>query len=119
MTKKAHLFIIASLAIIGCASPCESESGLKELARESVSSKLKAPSTAKFSNETVKPAKDGDGMLVEGNVEAQNSFGAPIQEDYTIVAKCLDGKPIVAWAWMGTNSWGTEHQAMLDSIYAE
>ncbi len=113
--RPAYMLLLA-LSFVRCAGPCENEGSLKELARESVSSQLKAPASAKFSAEQVLPSKDGKGLLVEGVVDAQNEFGAMIREEYTVNVKCNEGQPFVAYAWMGATSWGTEHQAEVDSI---
>lgn len=119
MKVRPAYMLLLSLSFVRCASPCENEGGLKELARESVSSQLKAPASANFSAEQVLPSKDGKGLLVEGVVDAQNAFGAMIREEYTVNVKCNDGEPFVAYAWMGAKSWGTEHQADVDSILAQ
>jgi hypothetical protein len=108
--------LLLALSLVRCAAPCENEGNLKELAQESVKSKLKSPASAQFSEEKVTTAKDGQGLLVEGVVDAQNGFGALMREEYTINFKCKDGQPFVAYAWMGATSWGTEHEAMVDSI---
>ncbi|MBE6912864.1 MAG: hypothetical protein E7473_10100 [Ruminococcaceae bacterium] len=55
------------------------------IAEKEVKSKLKSPSTAEFSayNET-KITNDGDVWVVEGWVDAQNSFGATLRSEYTV-----------------------------------
>jgi hypothetical protein len=116
--RPAYMLLLA-LSFVRCAAPCENEGSLKQLARESVSSQLKAPASAKFSEEEVNPSKDGKGLLVKGVVDAQNGFGAMIREEYMVNVKCNDGQPFVAYAWMGANAWGTEHQAMVDSIRSQ
>jgi hypothetical protein len=46
-----------------------------------VQDKLKAPSTAEFSNESV--SGSGNSWNVSGSVDSQNSFGAKIRSSYT------------------------------------
>ena len=55
-------------------------------AEHAVSEKLKAPSTAVFSkkSETL-ITSDGDTWAVKGWVEAENSFGVPIRNEYTVI----------------------------------
>ena len=57
-----------------------SESGAVVTAREFVSRRLKAPSTAKFSGE--QGIRYGDAWLVRGFVDSQNSFGVMIRARY-------------------------------------
>ncbi|MBQ6847031.1 MAG: hypothetical protein IJO61_07865 [Oscillospiraceae bacterium] len=61
------------------------------IAEKEVESKLKSPATAKFSsyNET-KITNEGDAWVVEGWVDAQNSFGATLRSEY-IVRIVFDG----------------------------
>jgi hypothetical protein len=134
----AYMLLLA-LSFVRCAAPCENEGSLKELARESVSSQLKAPASAKFSAEQVIPTKDGNGVFVNGVVDAQNQFGAMIRENYMVKFKCNDGQPFVAYAslnppyvdegWIEAkdsenrialyDTWGTEHKALMDSLDAQ
>jgi hypothetical protein len=138
LIRPAYMLLLA-LSFVRCAAPCENEGSLKELARESVSSQLKAPASAKFSEEEVNPSKDGKGLLVEGVVDAQNQFGAMIREVYLVRVKCNDGQPFVAYAmlyppyvdegWIEAknsvnrialyDTWGTEHKALMDSLDAQ
>lgn len=53
------------------------------LAEKAVKEKLKAPSTATFSNIQVVNAEYGY-CLVKGSVDAQNSFGAKINNNFTV-----------------------------------
>lgn len=116
MTIRPAYMLLLAMSLVRCAGPCENEGSLKELARESVSSKLKAPASAQFSAEKVLPSKDGKGLLVEGAVDAENAFGAMLREEYTVHVKCKDGQPFIAYAWMGNTFWGSEHEAEVDSI---
>lgn len=53
----------------------------KVACRGMVQDKLKAPSTADFSNESV--ARSGAGWNVAGTVDSQNSFGAKVRSSYS------------------------------------
>ena len=58
---------------------------IKQIARETVQNKLKAPSTAKFSPSSETKIKQSDNeWIVKGWVEAENSFGAMIRNDYYV-----------------------------------
>lgn len=55
-------------------------------AKDVVSSKLKAPSTAQFSDRSKATiTRDGTTWTVSSWVDAQNSFGATIRNDFTVV----------------------------------
>lgn len=51
-------------------------------AQHAVKDKLKSPSTAKFSDEKVQRANNM--VMVSGNVDAQNSFGATLRNGYLV-----------------------------------
>ena len=52
------------------------------LARDAVSARLKAPSTAEFDNWKLKRSKDE--IMVVGTVDAQNTFGAKIRYSFIV-----------------------------------
>lgn len=74
---------------------------------------MKAPSTAKFSEETVEPSPRGKGLYIRGKVTAQNAFGATITEDYWATIQCEDHKPVIVYASMPGVTWGTEYDAIM------
>ncbi len=59
-------------------------------ARTAVSEKLKSPATAVFSDETIVDKDDYGRVLVTLTVDAQNSFGAYVRENYAVVIKSYD-----------------------------
>jgi hypothetical protein len=59
-----------------------------------VKAQLKSPATAGFSGETTSPA--GSGYYVEGNVDAQNGFGALIRSHWT-----CSTTPATNGRWLG------------------
>lgn len=62
---------------------------------EAVTNQLKAPATAKFTNDEAKLAEGG--WTVTGSVDSENSFGALIRSSYTCTAR-LDGDTMRARA---------------------
>jgi hypothetical protein len=62
---------------------------------KSIEGQLKAPATARFSQETAD--SNGPGYHVEGTVDAQNSFGALIRNQWTCESKKTDDG-----TWIGT-----------------
>jgi|GEM_PF-5699808 len=71
-------------------------SAVWETAKEAVEDKLKAPSTAKFcssySDPDVEITQLGDTYTVKSYVEAENSFGAQIRNEFTVkVSRNTDG----------------------------
>lgn len=57
-----------------------------EVARQEVAARLKAPSTADFcemSESTI--SLSGDTWTVRGYLDAQNSFGAPLRNSFTVI----------------------------------
>lgn len=63
------------------------EDSIKYRSRALVQAQLKAPSTAKFCSENIRKFDFGgaDAYEIQGCVDAQNSFGAMIRNNYTIV----------------------------------
>lgn len=63
------------------------EDAIKYRSRALVQAQLKAPSTAKFCYENIRKFDFGgaDAYEIQGCVDAQNSFGAMIRNNYTIV----------------------------------
>ncbi len=58
---------------------------IQVIAEQEVEERLKAPSTAKFSN--IEVAKSGSTWVVTGYVDAQNSFGAMIRNRFRVEIK--------------------------------
>src|SRR4051812_45415971 len=57
----------------------------KRVCEDFVKKRLKAPSTADFSAEEV--TSDGDMYTVQGDVDAQNSFGAQLRSHFTCAVR--------------------------------
>jgi hypothetical protein len=80
------VFIVVIFAIIGgCQSLFHTHDDADSIASAHVAvpDYLKSPSTAKFvGNDEV--TEDGDGYVVTGSVDCQNSFGATVRVDYTV-----------------------------------
>lgn len=83
--------IVVILVICGLFSGCQHLFGINPhddadsiaSAHTSVPDYLKSPSTAHFANnDTV--TKEGDGYVVTGSVDCENSFGATVRVDYTV-----------------------------------
>lgn len=67
----------------GIASPTRDPArGAERACEQFIEARLKAPSTARFPRETVSKNTVG-AYVVEGQVDAQNGFGAMIRMDYT------------------------------------
>lgn len=87
------VFLVLALIFGGVMSSCMANAGKQDTTnlgdgghakiacRGMVQDKLKAPSTADFSNESV--SGSGTSWTVSGSVDAQNSFGAKIRSSYT------------------------------------
>lgn len=61
-------------------------------AQHAVKDKLKSPSTAKFSDEKVQRANDM--VMVSGNVDAQNGFGATLRNSYLVQINYSENKAV-------------------------
>lgn len=59
-------------------------------AKTAVSEKLKSPATAMYSNEKIVDEDDYGRVLVTLTVDAQNSFGAYVRENYAVVIESHD-----------------------------
>lgn len=108
-------YLLPLLVLASCAAPCTDNDSVMEFAQDDIRLHLKGPSTAIFHDATVEPAKQGEGKMVKGSVEAENSFGAMTTEKYYSIIRCKDGMPFVAYAAMGSNTWGSEYEAFMDS----
>lgn len=90
------ILALTAVALLGggtltaCSSdPAEPDKyGAQDVCEQFVQKRLKAPSTADFSNTTT--TNSGDQWTVEGDVDAENSFGAPIRNRYVCVVKPTD-----------------------------
>lgn len=65
----------------GISPSSQGESGAYNACKKFVKDDLKAPSTASFADHSV--SQDGSTYTVTGQVDAENSFGAKIRNDYT------------------------------------
>ncbi len=88
--------VVMSIAVLGAfeggnSSTGSSNSAIYATAMTAVKSQLKAPSTAKFSNQHIDQSSSNT-WVVTGTVEAQNSFGVPLRNYYkVVVTKTSDG----------------------------
>lgn len=89
--------VVALIAIAGCGGG-DDESGKQYEAKDSchewVKERLKSPSTASFSGDTVS-GSNGD-YTIAGAVDSQNSFGATVRSTWTCTIR-LDGN-----TWRGS-----------------
>jgi len=92
---KTKLFVVGAVALGLIGLPgCSSDSGTneylaKDMCHTFVKRRLKAPSTAKFSNETVKGGPSR--WTVVGEVDSENSFGAMLRSPYICKEHTTDG----------------------------
>ncbi len=80
---------VISIVIVSAVSKnAPDKASVVVIAEKAVKEKLKSPSTAEFSpmSETT-ATKSGDTWTVSGWVDAQNSFGATMRNNYTVVIK--------------------------------
>lgn len=82
------ILIVIVLALFGSCGTSKSE--VISAARSIVSDNLKAPSTATFSNETIVDEDNYGRYCVYLSVDAQNSFGSYIRNNYYVVLR-IDG----------------------------
>lgn len=90
MNRAQYLPVILLAAmLIACGSGSKPKNGDKYEAivwcEDYVKDRLKAPSTADFSDETV--ASQGRTWTVNGSVDAENSFGAKLRNSFACVVK--------------------------------
>lgn len=81
------------LAVRGSSGPTDQQQAISAC-ETAVKAQLKSPATAGFSGETTSPA--GNGYYVEGNVDAQNGFGALIRSHWT-----CSTTPATNGKWLG------------------
>ena len=87
MIMIAAILILTTLLLCACGeSSNKTESAAKVCAQKAVTDALKSPSTAKFCKYTEMTATNlgGDRWKVTGYVDAQNSFGAVIRQNWTV-----------------------------------
>lgn len=84
-----------AIGLSGCAEsdPCTDDIGAWVMAKSFVEDRLKSPSSAKFPwySEDRVTRLDECAFLVEGYVDAQNSFGATIRTDFLLRLKYMRG----------------------------
>jgi hypothetical protein len=79
-------WVLISVALLLAALPLtyyvsgSAERGAKNACQVAVDNELKAPSTARYTD--MLASKDGPSWLVNGKVDAQNSFGAQIRSSF-------------------------------------
>lgn len=99
--KQAIGILLAGLMVAGCTTTGDSkkekdngdEIGAEVMCEEFVKDRLKAPSTADFSDEKAR-SLGGPRWDVSGSVDAENSFGAPIRMQFRCDLK-----------YMGNDKW--------------
>ncbi|HEY0889326.1 MAG TPA: hypothetical protein VGE38_06935 [Nocardioides sp.] len=85
--------VAATVALLGACSAQPSEPdkyGAQDVCKQFVEKRLKAPSTADYQNTTT--TQDANQWTVEGDVDAENSFGAKIRNHYVCVVKPRDSE---------------------------
>lgn len=84
------LFTLFTLALAGC-GPTKSPIGAEAAAKKFVLEQLKSPASAKFSNVTAISTDPLVGRyIVVGQVDAQNSYGALLRNNFTSEVKWMD-----------------------------
>lgn len=89
-TTLATVALIGAGGLTACSSePAEPDKyGAQDVCEQFVEKRLKAPATADFQNTTT--TSSGNQWTVEGDVDAENSFGAQIRNHYVCVVKPTD-----------------------------
>lgn len=86
--KPINMADFSTLEVKDTPDPMEYSSAATSYCQMAIKEQLKAPSTADFHWDTkVAPGEDGT-ILVAGTVDAQNSFGAMLQNRYVCFMKC-------------------------------
>lgn len=85
------LAICFALALSACTTDsCGNKLAASSFAKAAVTKVLKAPKTAEFANVQAHP--DGECLyIVAGRVSAQNSFGAMIENNFSVMVKFQRG----------------------------
>jgi hypothetical protein len=109
---------VCLILLVSCTKPCLDKDTLSDLAQASVAERLKSPSTAVFTETTLRTTADGTKQMIEGAVDSQNGFGAMIRGEYYVTFTCDGGKPAIATASMEGEMWGPEWESQRDSIEA-
>jgi len=73
----------------------------KRACHNTVESSLKSPSTARFSSSVSGHNTKEDNFLVEGTVDAQNSFGATVRSSFQCVVDTSGSSPRVTLNYLG------------------
>jgi len=73
----------------------------KRACHNTVESSLKSPSTARFSSSVSGHNTKEDNFLVEGTVDAQNSFGATVRNSFQCVVDTSGSRPRVTLNYLG------------------
>lgn len=84
---------------------------MERTAKEEVLRRLKAPSSAEFSDIYVN-VNEGGGGFVMGKVDAQNAFGAMLRKDFNISMKCENESLIISHGMFDGETWGADFKAL-------
>lgn len=99
MMKKL-IILLLPIILFACSSKraMPGKSQVLVTAHSYVKKQLKAPTTAMFSGELYRDMEDST-YYITGNVEAQNSYGAQLRNNYTMKIKYLGGDASQDSAW--------------------
>lgn len=88
----AALSLTTAPMLVACSSePAQPDKyGAQDVCEQFVEKRLKAPASAEYENTTTSEA--GGQWTVEGDVDAENSFGAQIRNHYVCVVEPTDAE---------------------------
>lgn len=104
---KPTLWIVGAIVLLSIIFSFFSDGGTagagaaKVACHNTVKSALKAPSTARFSSTVSKHNTRENDFLVEGTVDAENSFGARIRSSFQCVVDTSGSSPRVTLNYLG------------------
>lgn len=104
---KPALWILGAIVLLSIIFSAFSDGGTagagaaKIACHNRVESALKAPSTARFSSTVSKHNTREDDFLVEGTVDAENSFGARVRSSFQCVVDTSGSSPRVTLNYLG------------------
>lgn len=86
----AAVALMATAGLTACSSEPDEpdEYGARDVCEQFVEKRLKAPATAEFENTAT--TESGNEWTVEGDVDAENSFGAQIRNHYVCTVAPTD-----------------------------
>jgi len=107
---KVLLFILGGIVVLtlifaafsgGFGGSGSGSGAAKRACHNTVESSLKSPSTARFSSSVSGHNTKEDNFLVEGTVDAQNSFGATVRSSFQCVVDTSGSSPRVTLNYLG------------------